>query len=143
MIFSYDFSIAHKYFYFSTTRQKLINAVEHYSLSKCFNQEHNISATGEPLPRTSNRSVFVPCSYIGEPILNYVAKMSKCDGCELFPIKDVRFKCVVCEDFDLCGTCEGKNIHAEHEMKEIKGSSDFQNVHQFMEHFKQSKTRSD
>ena len=52
MIFSYDFSIAHKYFYFSTTRQKLINAVEHYSLSKCFNQEHNISATGEPLPRT-------------------------------------------------------------------------------------------
>ncbi|KAG8128549.1 hypothetical protein E2320_015377 [Naja naja] len=27
-----------------------------------------------------------------------------------------RFKCVVCPDYDLCSTCEGKGIHKEHNM---------------------------
>ena len=115
-----------------------MNAVEHYSLSKCFNQEHNISAVGEVLPRTNDRSVIKPCKYIGKPILNYVPKFCLCDGCGLFPIMDARFKCGVCADYDLCGTCHEKNIHAEHEMNEIKGSSD-QNVYQFIKHVQQLK----
>ena len=45
---------------------------------------------------------------------------------------------VVSEDYDLCGTCHEKNIHAEHEMNEIKGSSD-QNVYQFIKHVQQLK----
>lgn len=41
-----------------------------------------------------------------------------CDGCEKH-IFGIRFKCVVCPDFDLCMTCETKGMHKEHEMLRI------------------------
>jgi len=38
-----------------------------------------------------------------------------CDGCQQSPITGIRFKCKVCRNYDLCSTCEGKNIHpADH-----------------------------
>jgi len=37
-----------------------------------------------------------------------------CDGCGEFPINGLRFKCSVCPDFDLCGTCEAKVLHPPH-----------------------------
>jgi hypothetical protein len=34
-----------------------------------------------------------------------------CDGCNVFPIVGTRYKCSVCDDFDLCGTCEARGFH--------------------------------
>jgi hypothetical protein len=35
----------------------------------------------------------------------------QCDGCQMFPIKGARYKCTVCHDYDLCSSCEAKNVH--------------------------------
>jgi hypothetical protein len=35
-----------------------------------------------------------------------------CDGCQTANFKGRRYKCIVCPDFDLCETCEGKKIHS-------------------------------
>lgn len=47
-----------------------------------------------------------------------------CDACE-GPIKGPRFKCVMCPDYDLCQTCEGKGIHSDHNMVKIMTPGDF------------------
>ena len=44
---------------------------------------------------------------------------SRCDGCEQFPIVGVRYRCTVCNDYDLCGLCKQLGEHSEHEMIEI------------------------
>ena len=41
-----------------------------------------------------------------------------CDSCDKY-IFGVRFKCVVCPNYDLCMTCETKGMHKEHEMLRI------------------------
>jgi len=41
-----------------------------------------------------------------------------CDGCE-GPVKGPRFKCAVCQDFDLCKVCRRKGTHKEHEFYRI------------------------
>jgi len=41
-----------------------------------------------------------------------------CDICEE-TIKGIRYKCTTCLDYDLCGKCEGKGLHSEHEMMRI------------------------
>ncbi len=38
-----------------------------------------------------------------------------CDGCS-GSIYGRRFKCVTCPDYDLCGECEGKGQHTDHNM---------------------------
>jgi len=44
-----------------------------------------------------------------------------CDGCQQSPITGVRFKCRTCPDFDLCETCEAKNVHpVDHPMVKFK-----------------------
>merc|ERR1719317_1494276 len=42
-----------------------------------------------------------------------------CDGCEKTPIVGPRYKCVVCDDFDLCGSCEAAGRHPGHNMIRI------------------------
>ena len=40
-----------------------------------------------------------------------------CDICGSKPLVGVRFKCLVCKDYDLCSCCVKKGIHSsEHEM---------------------------
>jgi len=44
-----------------------------------------------------------------------------CDGCQLSPIRGVRFKCRTCPDYDLCEACEAKNTHpADHPLIKFK-----------------------
>ncbi|XP_072120210.1 sequestosome-1 isoform X1 [Mobula birostris] len=38
-----------------------------------------------------------------------------CDACS-GPVIGPRYKCSVCSDYDLCGSCKGKGFHKEHEM---------------------------
>lgn len=42
-----------------------------------------------------------------------------CDECGTNPIVGIRYKCVVCPDFDLCEKCESKSIH-DHPFLKIK-----------------------
>merc|ERR1711963_1234696 len=42
-----------------------------------------------------------------------------CDGCECKPIIGNRYKCVVCDDFDLCETCHAAGKHPGHYMMKI------------------------
>lgn len=44
-----------------------------------------------------------------------------CDGCQQSPITGIRFKCKTCSDYDLCESCEAKNVHpADHPMVKFK-----------------------
>lgn len=42
-----------------------------------------------------------------------------CDGCN-GPVYGIRFKCLMCPDYDLCSSCEGQGIHAGHSMVTIE-----------------------
>lgn len=42
-----------------------------------------------------------------------------CDGCD-GEVVGSRFKCSVCPDYDLCGICEGKGLHAHHQLLRIR-----------------------
>ncbi|XP_046369927.2 uncharacterized protein LOC124144530 [Haliotis rufescens] len=41
-----------------------------------------------------------------------------CDGCE-GAVYGVRYKCLVCPDYDLCSQCEAQNTHPQHDMWKI------------------------
>jgi len=42
-----------------------------------------------------------------------------CDGCEMANITGPRYKCVQCDDYDLCGGCEAAGRHPGHNMMKI------------------------
>lgn len=47
-----------------------------------------------------------------------------CDGCNAYPIRGDRYKCMVCEDFDLCENCENNGSHDEtHAMLKMRKST--------------------
>ena len=54
-------------------------------------------------------------TYTGE--LKY-SKNWMCDGCDQ-PGHGVRYRCLICDDYDLCVQCEGKGLHSEHDMAMI------------------------
>jgi sequestosome 1 len=55
-----------------------------------------------------------------------------CDNCDQSAIQGIRYKCLICSDYDLCGECEGKRIHDEHPMVRIQNPSDRSWVPAFM-----------
>ena len=60
-----------------------------------------------------------PCPFLGQTLLRHTLMLKgvRCDGCGEEPIKDSRFKCASCENFDLCGRCQKEDRHPEHEMR--------------------------
>jgi len=42
-----------------------------------------------------------------------------CDGCDMANISGPRYKCVVCDDYDLCGGCEAAGRHPGHNMMKM------------------------
>ena len=46
-----------------------------------------------------------------------------CDGCEVNPIKGIRYMCSVCSDCDFCQDCERKGVHAQHPLLKIRKES--------------------
>lgn len=47
-----------------------------------------------------------------------------CDGCN-FEIYGVRYKCLVCPDYDLCSSCEKKGEHVDHNMVTIRDPQNY------------------
>lgn len=46
-----------------------------------------------------------------------------CDGCDMTPIRGIRFMCSVCANFDLCESCERVGIHSHHPMLKVRKAS--------------------
>ena len=40
-----------------------------------------------------------------------------CDGCQMNPIKGLRYKCLDCPEFVSCEECYNKEIHKHHKLK--------------------------
>ena len=40
----------------------------------------------------------------------------RCDGCNMFPLRGTRYKCLTCPDYNLCTGCQSRGIHSEHDM---------------------------
>ena len=45
----------------------------------------------------------------------------KCDGCGIDPLIGLRFRCLVCPDYDLCNICKLNSTHYQHSMNRIVG----------------------
>ena len=44
----------------------------------------------------------------------------RCDGCNVYPIKGIRYKCIVCDNFDFCEKCEAdKGMEHGHPLLKI------------------------
>ena len=54
-----------------------------------------------------------------EIISNVVHSMIVCANCGLNPINGKRYKCVVCNDYNLCEVCEENDFHSHHPMLRI------------------------
>lgn len=57
-----------------------------------------------------------------------------CDHCDATPIIGFRYKCLECEDYDLCAACESKMVHAEHMM--MRSSGEIRNIDTKFHHSK-------
>merc|ERR1711915_298098 len=70
-----------------------------------------------------------------------------CDSCEKTPIEGYRYKCVVCDDFDLCGICEAAGRHPGHNMMRIANPEMvfpqrlFKRIHKMQERAEKSRSR--
>merc|ERR1711915_629300 len=70
-----------------------------------------------------------------------------CDSCEKTPIEGYRYKCVVCDDFDLCGNCEAAGLHPGHNMMRIANPEMvfpqrlFKRIHKMQERAEKGRSR--
>lgn len=51
---------------------------------------------------------------------NTVFENIVCDGCEMTPVKGIRFMCSVCSNYDLCENCERAGVHSQHPMLKVR-----------------------
>lgn len=80
--------------------------------SKCFREKGSYQ-----LDRQSNYRDFI-CDGCNETkvVASLESVNSEQDSCT---IKDIRYRCLVCRDFDLCSDCEGLGYHCGHMMIRI------------------------
>ena len=78
---------------------------ECYKINK---ESHGHDFTLIAHPRCRNRLGHKNTKYCQRGIVH---SKIMCDGCGMFPMKGYRFKCAVCEDFNLCENCEEKTKH--------------------------------
>ena len=45
----------------------------------------------------------------------------RCDGCAASPIHGKCYKCLECDDYDLCAQCQSNGIHNQHRMTQRPG----------------------
>eukprot|EP00092_Neocalanus_flemingeri_P022656 GFUD01024576.1.p1 GENE.GFUD01024576.1~~GFUD01024576.1.p1 ORF type:complete len:537 (+),score=202.22 GFUD01024576.1:204-1814(+) len=70
-----------------------------------------------------------------------------CDACDKTPIEGNRYKCVVCDDYDLCGSCEAAGLHPGHNMMRIASPDNvfpqrlFKRIHKMQERCEKSRSR--
>ncbi|CAL8133607.1 unnamed protein product [Orchesella dallaii] len=55
-----------------------------------------------------------------------------CDGCRRKPIRNIRYKCLQCPDYDLCSRCMELRVHAHHVFARIQ---DLRQNEYFTQHF--------
>merc|ERR1711915_570392 len=78
---------------------------------------------------------------------NLIHQGVTCDSCEKTPIEGYRYKCVVCDDFDLCGICEAAGRHPGHNMMRIANPEMvfpqrlFKRIHKMQERAEKSRSR--
>ncbi|CAF1065101.1 unnamed protein product [Adineta ricciae] len=56
-----------------------------------------------------------------------------CDGCD-GPIFGVRYKCVICSNYDLCENCSSTGLHSEHNMIKISKPTNLYHPYGFRQH---------
>ena len=46
-----------------------------------------------------------------------------CDICDIYPIRNVRYHCISCDNYDICSDCyrERRNEHPRHGFEEVDG----------------------
>jgi len=72
-----------------------------------------------------------------------------CDSCNKQPIEGNRYKCVVCDDYDLCGDCEAAGRHPGHNMMRISNPEMvfpqrlFKRINKMQERAEKQRTRQD
>lgn len=55
-----------------------------------------------------------------------IHKQVSCDGCKVYPIVGIRYKCTVCHNFDYCENCEEKNSETHnHNFIKIKNPNSY------------------
>lgn len=59
-----------------------------------------------------------------KPVQKEVHTCVTCDVCETQNITGKRFKCLVCNNFDICENCEAKDAHSQHPMIRCNNKED-------------------
>lgn len=74
---------------------------------------HPTSGRERPLTRMIHPTSGFTCR---PPLSDIVHENTKCDGCDMFPLRGIRYRCKQCSDFDLCSDCfVRKGLHERHE----------------------------
>lgn len=90
------------------------------SISEIRMTDQSNFASEEPMQIDSTQKL--PC--LDESMYpNEVHPRVQCDGCGMFPIVGVRYKCSVLKDFDYCEKCEATKEH-KYAFLKIKRASD-------------------
>uniref|UniRef100_A0A1B0B0K9 ZZ-type domain-containing protein n=1 Tax=Glossina palpalis gambiensis TaxID=67801 RepID=A0A1B0B0K9_9MUSC len=82
--------------------------------NKEFNQIDGEAVTSQAVSNNVEGTDVV--NMVGDPAEFVIHHRVECDNCLMSPIMGFRYKCIECENYDLCQHCEVKHVHAEHMM---------------------------